>query len=173
MIRVALMFSWSAVRLLYFYDSIRVHEGLDITDTFLRANTALMLENAKHWMAHICRGRIDESGNLHINEATRSVLLGGFSDYIFPVIRAAFPTNPINDLISVQPTTRRTSTIVYWNWIYGTNKGGIAKGQRMFDAQTGVPFTAGGWRSRQASYQFRSDGLTRGGSVIVDAQYRP
>jgi hypothetical protein len=126
-----------------------VHEGMDITNTVLRANTALLLENARRWMFKLCRTRPGADGLAHINEATRSQMVGGFSDYIFPVIRAAFPTNPINDIVSVQPTTRRTATIVYLNYIYGTNKGGYTKGGRLFDAMSGVPFTAGGSAATQ------------------------
>ena len=110
---------------------------LRIEDDQLRAQTALMLENAKRWMATKCRKRIDEQGRFVIDEVTRSAMVGGFSDYIFPIIRAAFPTNPINDLVSVQPTTRRTATIVFWNWIVGKGKGSYQQGMRLFDAQTG------------------------------------
>ncbi len=110
---------------------------LRIADDQLRSQTALMLENAKRWMAAKCRKRIDESGRFVIDEVTRSAMVGGFSDYIFPIIRAAFPTNPINDLVSVQPTTRRTATVVYWNWIVGKGKGSYHQGMRLFDAQTG------------------------------------
>jgi hypothetical protein len=110
---------------------------LRIDDDQLRAQTALMLENAKRWMATKCRKRIDESGRFVIDEVTRSAMVGGFSDYIFPIIRAAFPTNPINDLVSVQPTTRRSATVVYWNWIVGRGKGTYLPGMRLFDAQTG------------------------------------
>ena len=112
---------------------------LRIEDPILRGQTAIVLENCKRWQARVCRAgsKLDEDGLLHINEATRSALVGGFSDYLFPIIRAAFPTNPINDLVSVQPTNRRTATVIYWNWIYGSTKGDITAGQRAFDAQTG------------------------------------
>tara|TARA_R100001086_G_scaffold226546_1_gene145225 strand:+ start:539 stop:2041 length:1503 start_codon:yes stop_codon:yes gene_type:complete len=112
-------------------------EDLYIEDDMLRAQTALMLENAKRWMASKCRKRVDGKGRFVIDEATRSATVGGFADYIFPIIRAAFPSNPINDLVSVQPTTRRVATIVYWNWILGTTKGSYSQGQRLFDANTG------------------------------------
>lgn len=115
-------------------------EGDDLKDEMLQAQTALMLENAKRWMARQCGGygrAIDEQGRWLIDETTRSALVGGFSDYIFPIIRAGFPTNPINDLVAVQPTTRRNATIVYWNWIVGKGKGSYAQGQRLFDALTG------------------------------------
>ncbi|KKM13887.1 hypothetical protein LCGC14_1711680 [marine sediment metagenome] len=110
---------------------------LRIEDDVIRAHTALMLENTKRWMARKCRKRLDERGRFVIDEVTRSAMVGGFSDYIFPIIRASFPTNPINDLVSVQPTTRRTATIVYWNWIVGRGKGSYYQGMRLFDAQTG------------------------------------
>ena len=108
-----------------------------IEDDILRSQTAMILENNKRWQARLCKGRLDEQGRLHINEATRSAMLGGYSDYLFPIIRAGFPTNPINDLVSVQPTNRRTATVVYWNWIVGTTKGAFTKGARLFDANVG------------------------------------
>lgn len=119
----------------YFCES--AHGDLRIKDDLLRAQTALMLENAKRWMASQSRKSLDAKGRIVIDEATRSATVGGFADYIFPIIRAAFPTNPINDLVSVQPTTRRVATVVYWNWIVGKTKGSYYQGQRLFDANTG------------------------------------
>ena len=110
---------------------------LRIQDDIMRAQTALMLENAKRWMASLCRKSLGPNGQFVIDEATRSATVGGFADYIFPIIRAAFPSNPINDLVSVQPTSRRVATIVYWNWIVGRTKGTYVQGQRLFDANTG------------------------------------
>lgn len=112
---------------------------LSIKDPILRAQTALMLENAKRWLASKVGGNraLSRDGRWLINEATRSALVGGFSDYLFPIIRAGFPTNPINELVSVQPTSRRIATIVYWNWVVGRTKGSYVQGQRLFDANTG------------------------------------
>jgi hypothetical protein len=111
--------------------------GLELKDDYMRATTALALENNKRWQARICKGKIVE-GKLVVNEATRAALIGGYSDMLFPVIRAAVPSNPINDLVSLQPTTKRVATVVYWHWIYGSTKGSVVKGQRVFDANTGV-----------------------------------
>lgn len=119
------------------YFSESDHGDLRISDDMVRAQTALMLENAKRWMATQCRKRLGPQGQFIIDEATRSATVGGFADYIFPIIRAAFPSNPINDLVSVQPTTRRVATVVYWNWIVGRTKGSYHQGQRLFDANTG------------------------------------
>ncbi len=112
---------------------------LRIQDSILRAQTAILMENAKRWMASKCRRRLDERGRFVIDEVTRSALVGGWSDYLFPIIRASFPTNPINDLVSVQPTTRRTATVVYWNWIVGRRgkPGSFPPGFRLFDANVG------------------------------------
>lgn len=114
-------------------------DGTDLTieDPIMRSHTAIMLENCKQWMADLCRPRQTAEGRMVLDEATRSALVGGFSDYLFPIIRAAFPTNPINELISVQPTNRRTATVIYWNYMIGTSKGNYVKGQRIFDAQVG------------------------------------
>jgi len=112
---------------------------LRIDDDYMRASTALVMENAKRWMASKSRRKLNENGLVTLDEATRSALVGGFSDYIFPIIRAGFPTNPITDLVSVQVTTRKIATVVYWNWIVGGDqaKGSYTPGMRLFDANTG------------------------------------
>lgn len=110
---------------------------LYLPDPVLRAQTATVLENCKQWMASVCRPRATENGLFRLDEATRSAMVGGFSDYLFPIIRAAFPTNPVNELISVQPTNRRVATVVYWNYMIGTSKGQYQAGQRVFDANVG------------------------------------
>jgi hypothetical protein len=121
------------------YFSVTDKADLSIKDDMLRAQTALMLENTKRWLATKCGGRraLTSDGRWLIDETTRSALVGGFSDYLFPIIRAGFPTNPVNELVSVQPTSRRIATIVYWNWIVGKTKGSYVQGQRLFDANTG------------------------------------
>lgn len=120
------------------YFSETEHADLRIKDEVLRAQTALMLENAKRWLAQKAGPRaLDAQGRWRIDETTRSALVGGFSDYLFPVIRASFATNAINELVSVQATTRRVAQVVYWNWIVGKTKGSYVQGQRLFDANTG------------------------------------
>lgn len=113
-------------------------DGLAVEDEWLRAGTAVMLENCKMDIASRCgRLRSNSEGQQLLTEATRSALVGGFSDYLFPIIRAAFPVNAVNELVSVQPTTRRIATIVFWNYMLGTNKGTYQAGQRIFDANVG------------------------------------
>lgn len=119
----------------YFTES--EHADMRIKDDTLRASCAVLLENAKRWMSRMCRRPLDSKGRLQVDEATRSALVGGFSDYLYPLIRASFPTNAINDIVAVQPTTRRVSTLVHWNWIVGKGKGSYTQGTRLFDANRG------------------------------------
>ncbi len=112
---------------------------LRMRDEMSRANTALLLENAKKWVATYCRMKKGSDGITRIDETTRSALLGGFSDYLYPIIRASFPTNILSEIASTQPTTRRTATVLHWNWVVGKGKGGNwTQGQRIFDSQKGV-----------------------------------
>lgn len=133
-----------------------------IEDPILKAQTALMLENAKQALATICRPRVNSEGIAVINETVRSALVGGFSDYLFPIIRAAFPTNAINELVSVQPTTRRHATIMFWNYSVGTTKGGYTAGQRIFDANVGR--TDGGFSYTSEQIENEAVTVTRSGA---------
>ena len=110
---------------------------LRIENPILRSQTAVLLENCKRWLAKNTRAKAGTDGRSHIDEATVSALVGGYSDYLFPVIRASFPNNILQELVSTQPTNRRTATVVYWNWIVGKGKGSYAPGQRLFDANRG------------------------------------
>lgn len=111
--------------------------SMDIQDPVLKAQTVILLENTKRELAKQLPRRNTPNGLVVLDETTRSSLVGGFSDFLFPIIRAGFPSNPINELISVQPTTRRTAQIVYWDWIVGTSKGIYQKGFELFGANTG------------------------------------
>jgi hypothetical protein len=122
-------------------------KGLDMKDPVMKAYTALMLENQKREIARHCRKRTQD-GRLVLDEATVAAMLGGWNDYIYPMIRASFATNAANDIVSLQPTTKRTATIVYWNWVAGTTKGSTPQGARLFDANVG---------KRDAGYAYSSE----------------
>ena len=165
----------------YFAETDRA--DMRIEDDIVRAQTAIMLENAKREMFQHLPRRFQD-GRAVLDETTRSALVGGFSDYLFPVIRAGFPTNPINELVSVQPTTRRTATIVYWNWIAGTNKGEFTQGQQLFGANTGkqtrdlnyssetienetIPALGGANATNSGTLAFNDGGGLRAGTVAI------
>jgi hypothetical protein len=115
---------------------------LRINDPILRSQTAIILENEKRWAAMAAHGRraVNEDGLLVLDEATVSTMVGGWSDYLFPVLRSSFPNNAINDICSVQPTNRRVATIMYWNFVVGgeLSKGTYYPGQRIYDANRGA-----------------------------------
>ena len=122
-------------RELFESDDPKINEQLHIKDPRIRASTALMLENERFYMENM-------------DEATRLSRVGGFIDYIYPLIRAVFPNLIAHELCSVQPLQQEHGQIIYLNFIYGTSKGSsFVKGQRMFDALTGYPSNASTYTS--------------------------
>jgi len=118
---------------------------LFIEDDALRGMTAMMLENTKKWV----RG---------LDEATKAVTVGGFIDYLFPIIRASFPNNVAHDLVSVQPMQRKVGLIFFFNYVIASNKGSeYTKGQSFFDALRGARY----------SYQYSSEVVTD--EIVGDA----
>jgi len=113
----------------YFSDTRDIDALLRVPGTTLRKDsliesTALMMDNLR------CRlGAMDET--------TRSLNVGGFQDFLFPMIRTFFPQNPILDLVSIQPQSRRIGQVMYLNFKYGKTKGRYQAGTRIFDAFTG------------------------------------
>lgn len=97
---------------------------LSIEEDNRRAFTAIMLENTKNWL-------------LQMDEATRAMQVGGFTDFLFPLVRASFTTNPIFDFVSIQPMTRKTGLAFFLNYVIGQTKGDIVKGAKVFDTFEG------------------------------------
>ncbi len=56
---------------------------------------------------------------------------------MFSIIRATYPNNPINKLVSVQPQSKRNGTIYWLNYVIGKTRGAFKKGQTLFDANNG------------------------------------
>ena len=98
--------------------------GLGMDDEVLAAQTAVMLENSRRWLSSL-------------DESTLALTVGGFRDFIFPIVRASFPANPINEIVSVQPQTRKNGTIYWMNYIIGQTRGQFLRGQTLFDANNG------------------------------------
>ena len=107
-----------------FADFFSKNDGTDIEDPILKAQTAVMMENASKWL-----GSLDES--------TMALTVGGYRDYVLPIVRASFPSSPINQLVSVQPMTRKNGTIYWANYVIGNTRGQFKRGQTLFDANNG------------------------------------
>lgn len=88
------------------------------------STTAILLENTYNYCA-----RMDET--------TRVVNLGSFVDYGFEVISAVVPNLISHELVSVQPMNAKFGAIFYLQYLYGSNKGNISKGDVMRSPFTG------------------------------------
>jgi Major capsid protein Gp23 len=113
----------------FFSGKNSLEEGKDFkdwsrTNQIKAATSAIIMENTQQWLQSM-------------DETTRSLNVGGFVDYLFPMIRAAFTNNPVMDLVSVQPMTRSLGRIFFLNYVVGQTKGSRNKGDRVFDATRG------------------------------------
>lgn len=131
---------------------------LDIEDPVKKAQTAIMLENCRRWLKSM-------------DESTRAVTVGGYSDYLYPIIRASFPNNPLHELVSVQPQTKRVGLIFWLNYVIGRTKGIFKKGDRMFSASTGWDGRVGYTDETVSGENLGSSGTSASQSGVVE--YKP
>ena len=89
-------------------------------DNMALATTAVTLENTRGWMRKVMR------------ETATSSAIGNFIHYGFELITALMPNLVANEVVSVQPMTRKVGEIFYMKYKYGTSKGDIAAGDDMF-----------------------------------------
>jgi hypothetical protein len=92
-----------------------------IQDPWLKGCVARLLENTKSFF-------------MNLDETTRTVQIGDFEKYAFPLVRAIFPELIASRLVSVQPMQGPVSLVFYLDFVYGTTKGNITKGNKMFDS---------------------------------------
>lgn len=93
----------------------------DIKDPMMRNRTAAVLNNTKNWLESL-------------DETTKAISVGDFQKYAFPLVRAIFPELVANSLVSVQPMMGPTSLIFYLDFVYGSTKGNVQKGTKVFDS---------------------------------------
>jgi hypothetical protein len=86
--------------------------------------TALLLENEAQYLDNL-------------DETTKVVNIGNFYKFAFPMVRAIFPNLIAMDIVSVQPMSGPVSLVFYLDFIYGTTKGDITKGDRL--TRSGFP----------------------------------
>lgn len=72
-----------------------------------------------------------------MEEATRQMQVGSFEKFVFPIIRAVFANLVASELVTTQALNAPTGLVFYFDAIYGSNKGNINRGTRMFDARLG------------------------------------
>lgn len=81
-----------------------------IQDKYTKGVTAIIMENQ---MDHL----------KSMNEDTLSANTGGFTKYIFPIVRRVFPNLIANQLVSVQPMTSPIGGVFTYDYRYGNRKG--------------------------------------------------
>jgi hypothetical protein len=64
----------------------------------------------------------------NLNEETRTVNVGSFTKFIFPVLRRVFPNLIANEIVSVQPMTAPVGAVFFLDYVYGTTKGATTAG---------------------------------------------
>lgn len=164
------------------YSGALIHKWRDILegmpdrtdhDRYVLSTTAILLENQSQWLQSL-------------NEETRTVNVGSFTKFIFPVLRRVFPNLIANEIVSVQPMTAPVGAVFFLDYIYGTTKGGTTSGNifpRDFDKDysseyingeplatgDGVNFSgAGGALGATLAFgPVRALDTTRGFSVVV------
>lgn len=134
--------------------------GLGMDNEILAAQTAVMLENSRRWLNSL-------------DESTLSLTVGGFRDYIFPIVRASFPANPINEIVSVQPQTRKNGTIYWMNYIIGQTRGQFLRGQTLFDANNGWQGRVGYTDERILGETFTAGAATAQTGTVAELPVRP
>lgn len=93
----------------------------DIGNDFQRRATAIVLENTRRYLEGL-------------DETTKAISIGDFQKYAFPLVRAIFPELVANQLVSVQPMLGPVSQVFYLDFVYGTTKGAVSRGQKVFDS---------------------------------------
>lgn len=104
------------------HDKINFMEGLD--NDYRRALVATLLENAKRHFDTL-------------DETQRTMQIGTYEKYVFPIIRMVFGNLVAGDLVSLQPLPAPTGLVFYMDAVAGKTKGKIKKGTKLFDAQSG------------------------------------
>jgi len=84
-------------------------------DRYTLGVTAVLMENESQYLQGL-------------NEETRTVNVGSFTKFIFPVLRRVFPNLIANEIVSVQPMTAPVGAVFFLDYVYGTTKGPTTQG---------------------------------------------
>lgn len=87
--------------------------------------------NAQEKYVQGCQAMLMENESQHLqalSEDMKSVNVGSFTKFIFPVLRRVFPNLIANEIVSVQPMTAPVGAVFYLDYVYGTSKGNVMQG---------------------------------------------
>jgi len=65
------------------------------------------------------------------------VNVGPFEKFVFPILRAMMANLVANELVTVSPLEAPTGLVFYFDVLYGSNKGNITRGTKMYDVRRG------------------------------------
>lgn len=86
-----------------------------INTPYTRNVTAMLMENESQWLQSL-------------EEETKTINVGSFTKFIFPVLRRVFPNLIANEIVSVQPMTAPVGAVFFFDYKYGSNKGSTSAG---------------------------------------------
>lgn len=86
-----------------------------IENPYTRGVTAMLMENESQWLQSL-------------EEETKTINVGSFTKFIFPVLRRVFPNLIANEIVSVQPMTAPVGAVFFFDYKYGSNKGTVTAG---------------------------------------------
>lgn len=93
---------------------------VDLPDGFLKESIAMQMDNYHR-------------ATQHLSESTKSSALATFDKYAFDIIRAVLPEMATDRLFSTQSMFGPTSMVFYFDYVYGTSRGSVTAGQRLFE----------------------------------------
>jgi len=97
-------------------------EGVD--NDHERAVLSQLYENTFNWLNRL-------------NESTRTLQVGSFEKFVFPILRALMANLIASELVTVSPLDAPTGLVFYFDVVYGSSKGSIVRGTKMYDVRTG------------------------------------
>jgi len=86
-----------------------------INNPYTKGVTAMLMENESQWLQGL-------------EEETKTINVGSFTKFIFPVLRRVFPNLIANEIVSVQPMTAPVGAVFFFDYKYGSSKGSVNAG---------------------------------------------
>jgi hypothetical protein len=89
-----------------------------------RGNLAILYENTLRWVQGL-------------DETIRTNHVGSFEKQVFPMLRALYANLAVKNCVTISPLQAPTGLVFFFEALYGSNRGAIAKGSKAFDVRTG------------------------------------
>lgn len=84
-------------------------------DRYVLGVTSILMENESQYLQNL-------------SEETKTLNVGSFTKFIFPVLRRVFPNLIANEIVSVQPMTAPIGAVFFLDYVYGSTKGATNQG---------------------------------------------